>query len=365
MNVLLLTREFADNCYGGAGIHVTHLFYELKKLIDIEVGILDSGKPTQQLSSLLPTLDIAINYLNDLKQEVDLIHCHQWYSFAAGLFAKKILNKKLVVTFHSVEQLRPWKKTQVGHAYDYICWLEEQICHAADQIIAVSEQCKLDIIQSYAVPESKVCVIQNGINKKLYDTAYEIDFIKQLGINPNRPTALAISRISQQKGIDFLLETLPSLSEKWQIILCLNSPDDDVIYQQTEKKIRALPRDVIYLKAFIPNRQIKNLFQIAQVFLATSTYEPFGLTAIEALTAGCPVVARSASGFKETIMKTRGGILCDLNMPPQEFATHVNSFLDPSIHSDYVQQIRHDQIIDWRDIANATVDVYKTVLQSD
>jgi alpha-maltose-1-phosphate synthase len=100
--------------------------------------------------------------------EADIIHCHTWYTYLAGCLIKQILQIPLVVTTHSLEPHRPWKKEQLGNGYHASMWLERAAFLDADGVIAVSNAMKDDVQALYGVDDDRIRVIYNGIDLKRY-----------------------------------------------------------------------------------------------------------------------------------------------------------------------------------------------------
>ena len=128
MQALILTNEYPPNVYGGAGVHVEYLTRELARLIDVDVrsfgaqdlseGSLrvkgypvahDLGATPEQLRPVLGAFSRDVGFFAD-PVAADLVHCHTWYTHLGGIVAKIAYGIPLVVTVHSLEPLRPWKR---------------------------------------------------------------------------------------------------------------------------------------------------------------------------------------------------------------------------------------------------------------
>src|SRR5881394_2666699 len=101
---------------------------------------------------------------NTTNIDSDLVHCHTWYSHFGGILAKKNYGIPLVITVHSLEPLRPWKREQLGSGSDFSLWIERTALEMADAIIAVSYQTKQDIERLFNVKPERVHVIYNGVD---------------------------------------------------------------------------------------------------------------------------------------------------------------------------------------------------------
>ena len=163
MKPLLLTNEYPPYIYGGAGVHVEYLARELAKLCDVQVrcfgdqlnedanplvvgaGLDSSGWTSPpNLKGVFGALQRCLDF-NTRKIDASLVHLHTWYAHFGGIVAKLNYGIPMVLTVHSLEPLRPWKREQLGGGYDFTVWLERTAIEMADAVIAVSEETKVDI----------------------------------------------------------------------------------------------------------------------------------------------------------------------------------------------------------------------------
>ena len=141
MKVLLLTNEYPPCTYGGAGVHVEYLSRELARLMPVEVRCfgdqkVKSGNLTvrgfqldmsgwncpKELRSTLGAVQRCVDF-NAAGIDARIVHCHTWYTHWAGILAQKNYGIPLVITVHSLEPLRPWKREQLGGGYDFSLWV--------------------------------------------------------------------------------------------------------------------------------------------------------------------------------------------------------------------------------------------------
>ena len=188
MKTLLLSNEYPPNVYGGAGIHVQYLARELAKLCEVEVRCFGEqwedgadGKPQvhgagwdrsgytapERLHSVFGALQRCLEF-NTKAVDADIVHLHTWYSHFGGILAKLNYGLPMVLTVHSLEPLRPWKREQLGGGYDFTLWLEKTAIEMADAVVAVSTETKADILRLFDVPEEKIHIIHNGIDLEEY-----------------------------------------------------------------------------------------------------------------------------------------------------------------------------------------------------
>ena len=244
MNAAILTNEFPPEIYGGAGIHVKFLTQELAKLCHIEArcfGVqnvdennihalgfsrkLGLNPEDDRFQKIFKPIDIDLQWAASLK-DIDVIHCHTWYSHFGGVLASRLLQCPLILTTHSLEPHRPWKAEQLGDGgYAMSCWIERTAYEAADGVIAVSEGMKRDVMKLYGVPEDRVKVIYNGIDPDFYAPTFDEKILEKWGVDPKRPYVLFVGRITRQKGISQLIQAIPQIDKSAQVVLCAGAPD--------------------------------------------------------------------------------------------------------------------------------------------
>lgn len=261
MKTLLLTREYPPNVYGGAGVHAEYLSDELAKLMDVEVrsfGDQDDisgslrvmGYPfggdtyarvDSKLRGALETLQTNLESLTD-PIDADIVHCHTWYSHFGGILAKIGYGIPLVVTTHSLEPLRPWKREQLGRGYDLSSWVEITALEMADAIIAVSEETKADVLRLFDVDSEKVAVIYNGIKIDQYQPTTETSALAKYGVDPDKPIVLFVGRITRQKGIIHLVNAIEHINPGAQVVLLAGAPDTLEIAAEMEASVASTLR---------------------------------------------------------------------------------------------------------------------------
>ncbi|HEY8834909.1 MAG TPA: glycosyltransferase, partial [Chthoniobacterales bacterium] len=212
MKALFLTNEYPPNVYGGAGVHVDYLSRELAKLMPIEVRCFGDQKLEQGNLSVrgfdldaetftcpkpLRSVFGAVRRCTDFNTtniDADLVHCHTWYSHFGGILAKMNYGVPLVITVHSLEPLRPWKREQLGGGYDFSVWVEKTALEMADAVVAVSGQTKGDIERLFNVRPERLHVIYNGIDLEEYRKTEATAALTRYGIK--KPFVLFVGRIT-------------------------------------------------------------------------------------------------------------------------------------------------------------------------
>ena len=399
MKAIFFTREFPPYVYGGAGVHVEYLAAELEKLMKVEVRCFGDQNSTDRnlfvkgfpfenilfenaddkLKAVFKTLSTGL-HMNAEVIEADVIHCHTWYAHFAGIMAKLCYGIPLVITTHSLEPLRPWKREQLGRGYDASSWIEKTAIEMADALIAVSEETKVDVLKHFNVDENKVKVIYNGINLQQYITTTETSTLDEYNIDKTKPYVLFVGRITRQKGIIHLVNAIKYINPDTQIVLCAGAPDTKEIGKEMEyavAEVQKTRKNVIWIDKMVTKEEVIQLYSHADVFCCPSIYEPFGIINIEAMACNTAVVASAVGGIKEVVVHGETGILVPVEQQneapfepvnPDKFAKDladgVNKIIsNPKLRDSMAQKGRKrvEEFFDWISIAKQTEELYKSL----
>jgi starch synthase len=397
MKALLLTNEYPPHIYGGAGVHVEFLSRELAGLIDVEVrcfGDQDSTEGRLRVRGYPEPVGMtAPEYLKPVfgamgrdvawaatDTDADVVHCHTWYSHLGGLLIRQGYGIPMVLTVHSLEPLRPWKREQLRGGYDLSCWVEQTALVAADAVVAVSQGTRDDVLRVSDVKPERVHVIYNGIDTTLYRPVPQTHALERYGVDPSRPYVLFVGRITRQKGIVHLARAIPAIDASAQVVLCAGAPDTPEIAAEMEdavRQARAERSDVVWIQEMLPRDAVIQFYSHATVFCCPSIYEPFGIINLEAMACGAPVVASAVGGIPEVVVDGSTGILVPLEqqqespfepLDPARFsadlAAAINRVLgDPHLRERFVRAGRErvEAEFAWPAIARQTVDLYESL----
>jgi len=399
VKVLFLTNEYPPYIYGGAGMHVDGLSRELAKTMPVEVRCfgdqrfekgklkvtgfeLDAGGFTcpKPLQSVFGAVRRCIDF-NTTNIEADLVHCHTWYSHFGGILAKLNYAIPLVITVHSLEPLRPWKREQLGGGYDFSVWVEKIALELANAIIAVSNETRRDIERLFDVDLTRVHVIHNGIDLEQYRRVDSTAALKRHGIDPTKPYLLFVGRIARQKGIVHLVRAIQFMDKGFQIVLCAGAPDTPEIAAEMKEAVESAAKkhsDIIWIEEMVDRKAVIELYSHAAVFCCPSIYEPFGIINLEAMACETAVVASAVGGIKEVVVDGETGFLVPLEQMkespfeptnPEKFsrdlAARINQLMkDRHLREKFGQagRKRAEEKFSWSAIAADTRKLYASLL---
>jgi len=222
----------------------------------------------------------------------DVIHVHDWMTYKAGILAKKLSGKPLVVHLHATEYDRT-----ADAPHPHVEFLEKQGLEQADMIITNSNFSKNNIIKCYDIDPDKIKVVHWGINQD--NPAYSLNFSSEL--NSSNKIVLFLGRLTVQKGCDYFLQAAKKVLQFEKnakfVVVGSGAMMHQLISQAHELGI---DENVIFTGA-LKGDDVHKAFQMADVFAMPSVSEPFGLVALESLINGTPIIVSRQSGASEVL----------------------------------------------------------------
>src|ERR1700758_4971738 len=388
MRVAMMTREYPPEVYGGAGVHVTELVAQLRKLCEVDVHCM--GAPRQ--GAIVAQPDPALRGANpamatlsaDLVManaafEATVAHSHTWYTGLAGHLASLLYGVPHVLTAHSLEPLRPWKAEQLGGGYRISSWVEHTAVNAADAVIAVSSGMREDVLRVYpTVDPNRVHVVRNGIDTEVWYPAAALEsspgesVLADLGVDRSRPIVAFVGRITRQKGVAHLLAAAHDFDPHAQLVLCAGAPDTPEIAAEVSAAVTELSASrtgVFWVREMLPIGKIREILSAAMVFVCPSVYEPLGIVNLEAMACATAVVASDVGGIPEVVADGITGSLVHYDADDATgfragLADAVNELVaDPDKAKRYGEAGRQRCIAEfsWTHVAEQTLDIYRKV----
>lgn len=381
----MMTREYPPEVYGGAGVHVTELVAQLRRLCEVDVhcmGVPRPGALAHQPDPALADANPALATLSaDLRManaaaDATVVHSHTWYTGMAGHIASLLHGVPHVLTAHSLEPLRPWKAEQLGGGYQVSLWVERTAVQAADAVIAVSAGMRDDVLSAYpALDPARVHVVKNGIDTDSWYPARpdpSESVLSELGVDPAKPMVAFVGRITRQKGVPHLIAAAHHFDPEVQLVLCAGAPDTPEIAAEVASAVSDLAherRGVFWVRDILPVHGIREILSAATAFICPSIYEPLGIVNLEAMACETAVVASDVGGIPEVVDDGVTGTLVHYDATdPIAFETGlaaaVNALVaDPAKARAYGAAGRQRCIneFSWARIAEQTCEIYRAV----
>jgi starch synthase len=385
MRVAMMTREYPPEVYGGAGVHVTELVAQLRRLCAVDVHCIGAPRPDAFAQQPDPRIHGANPALSTLSADLmmanaasaaTVVHSHTWYAGLAGHLTALLYDIPHVLTAHSLEPLRPWKAEQLGGGYRVSTWVERTAVLGADAVIAVSSAMGEDILRVYpTLDPSLVHVVRNGVDAGVWYPAGPAEtgsVLAELGVDPARPMVAFVGRITRQKGVAHLVAAAHRFSPEVQVLLCAGAPDTPELAEEVRAAVAELAahRDgVFWIREMLPIAELREILSAATVFVCPSVYEPLGIVNLEAMACATAVVASDVGGIPEVVSDGVTGSLVHYDADDAAgfragLARAVNELVaDPDKAKRYGEAGRQRCIEDfsWAHVAEQTLEIYRKV----
>lgn len=394
MRIDLITKEYPPFIYGGAGVHVAELVRVLRAHVEVQVRAFGDDRNEidtkayrhssefEGANAAIQTMATDLAMVSDIAG-ADLVHSHTWYANFAGKVAGDLHGIPHLITAHSLEPLRPWKADQLGGGYAVSSWVEKSAYESATKIIAVSHGMRADILRAYPqIDPAKVVVVHNGIDLDAFQSASNPELVRSLGIDPDQRSVLFVGRITQQKGLPYLLKAARELPADVQLVLCAGAPDTPEINQTVVELVEELRKhrdNVIWIERHLSRQELIAALSAATVFACPSIYEPLGIVNLEAMACSIPVVATATGGIPEVVAEGETGWLVPIEQlsdgsgKPLDEAKFVGDFAralnEALAHPDLKEfglagRKRVEEQFSWDRIAQDTLAVYRDAIDS-
>jgi glycosyltransferase involved in cell wall biosynthesis len=271
----------------------------------------------------------------------DAIHCHDWLTVKAGITLKEKTGAPLVFTVHSTEYDRS------GWLYpnQWFIDIERDGMNKADHIIAVSEFTKRVIVEKYGINPDKVRVVHNAV--------YPIPEGRKQDI------VLFLGRLTIQKGAEFFLRAARKVKDFEPDARFVVAGIGDMLPRLIDEAVHLGISDRVIFTGRLTDDEVKHIYSISSVYVMPSVSEPFGISALEAISAGTPTIASKTAGFSEAFDNCLKVDFWDTD----EMANKIISLLRyDTLRRTLAQQGKREiQLFTWDRVADKTIDVYRGV----
>ncbi len=276
-------RPFAQ---GGAGFGGGTGALKLNGKGEVQAYGLDFFEAVQRYNLLVQELV----GLYDSKARYDLVHCHDWITAKAGVALKKSRALPFVFTVHSTE----FDRTANLWPFEWILNVEREGVREADKVITVSRQSRQQLISRLGADPEKVSVVYNAIDCSKFSQRARKE---QFGISEK--IVLFHGRLSVQKGVEFFIRAAKKVLEREKNVRFIVSGKGDLLPRLVDLAVELGIADKVSFAGYMEEEKLPVLYAISDVFVLPSVSEPFGITALEAMASGTPVIVSKSSGVTE------------------------------------------------------------------
>ena len=232
---------------------------------------------------------VAAQVAKDLEGQFDVIHAHDWLTYFAGIAAKRVSGKPLVVHMHATEFDRSGENI---NTQTYA--IERAGMHAADRVIAVSNLTRNIVINRYGVPAERVVAVHNAV--RFTDKGAPLP---ERGVKDKIVTFLG--RITFQKGPDYFVEAAAKVLKRCPNVRFVMAGSGDMMNHVIRRVARLGIADRFHFTGFLRGDDVNKMFQLSDVFVMPSVSEPFGIAPLEAMRENVPVIISKQSGVAEVL----------------------------------------------------------------
>lgn len=280
--------------------------------------------------------------------DYDIIHAHDWLTYKAGIVAKKISGKKLVIHVHATEFDRSGENVNKT-VYD----IERYGMDNADHIVCVSDLTRNIVINRYGQNPDKVTTIHNGANSLSYKDSECKKAVKEKVVT-------FLGRITFQKGPDYFVEAAAKVLEYDKNVRFVMAGSGDMLNRMVALVAKKRISQHFHFTGFLKGQDVNNMFALSDVYVMPSVSEPFGISPLEAMNANVPVIISKQSGVSEVLKYAIKVDFWDIDAMANAIYCLINY---PALSKMFIKNGKFEvETIRWEDSAQQLRDVYYKLL---
>lgn len=232
---------------------------------------------------------VAAQVAKDLEGQFDVIHAHDWLTYFAGIAAKRVSGKPLVVHMHATEFDRSGENINRR-----VYAIEKAGMQAADRVIAVSELTRRIVIGKYGILADKVVTVHNAVRFGESEEAVPERAVKDKVVT-------FLGRITYQKGPDYFVEAAAKVLQRVPDVRFVMAGSGDLMNHVVRRVAQLGIADRFHFTGFLKGGEVQRMFRLSDVYVMPSVSEPFGISPLEAMRSGVPVIISRQSGVAEVL----------------------------------------------------------------
>ena len=332
-----------------------HIYADFSYRMTDDLGCIEfSGKYPENLKDEINNYSIVAGVIAR-QQEFDIIHAHDWLTYPAGIHAKNISGKPLVIHVHATDFDR-----SRGHVNPTVYGIEKDGMDHADCIMCVSELTRQTVINHYHQDPAKCITMHNAVYPLSQDILDMVEERRKARVNKKEKVVTFLGRITMQKGPEYFVEAAALvLKRTHNIRFCMAGSGDmmnDMINMAAAKGIS----DRFHFPGFMRGKQVYEAFADSDVYVMPSVSEPFGISPLEAMQCGVPSIISKQSGCAEILDKCIKTDYWDINaMADAMYSLCTNDSLHEYLKIEGKNEV--DQIT-WEKVGKRIYDVYSQLI---
>jgi len=318
---------------------------------DSEGKINFSGKYDQNLLEEIYKYSIVAEVIAR-DNEFDVIHAHDWLAYPAGIAAKRVSGKPLVIHVHATDFDRSG-----GSVNPQVYAMEKEGMDAADKIITVSNLTRSIVIEKYNIDPHKVVTVYNAVEPLSTDEKIKL----KKGVDEKIVTFLG--RITMQKGPEYFVEAANLVLQKMDHVRFVMAGSGDMMNAMIKRAAELKITDRFHFTGFLKGDDVFDMFHMSDVFVMPSVSEPFGIVPLEAMQSNVPVIISYQSGVSEIL---KYAIKIDY-WDTYAMADAIYGLINyPALHSMFKEygKVEVDNLL-WRTSAKKVRNIYREVIEKE
>ena len=282
------------------------------------------------------------------KDEFDVIHAHDWLTYNAGIAAKRLSGKPLVVHVHATSFDRSSDNNIDTRVYE----IEKRGMEAADKVITVSDLTRNIVITKYGIDPAKVVTVHNAVD---FSGRSEVKVEK--GVKDKVVTFLG--RITFQKGPEYFIEAAAKVLKRCDNVRFVMAGSGDMMNRSIRQVARLGISDRFHFTGFLRGNEVQKMFALSDVYVMPSVSEPFGISPLEAMRSGVPSVISRQSGAAEVLKYAFKVDFWDVDA----MADEIYALLQYPALSQFASKFGYDEVntLKWNNAAAKIKSVYESV----
>ena len=284
------------------------------------------------------------------KDEFDVIHAHDWLTYMAGIAAKRLSGKPLVVHVHATSFDRSSDNNIDTRVYE----IEKRGMEAADRVITVSDLTRNIVITKYGIDPAKVVTVHNAVD---FSGRSEVKVEK--GVKDKVVTFLG--RITFQKGPEYFIEAAAKVLKRCDNVRFVMAGSGDMMNRSIRQVARLGISDRFHFTGFLRGNEVQKMFALSDVYVMPSVSEPFGISPLEAMRSGVPSVISRQSGAAEVLKYAFKVDFWDVDA----MADEIYALLQYPALSQFASKFGYDEVntLKWNNAAAKIKSVYESVVK--
>ena len=320
--------------------------------------------PSVDTDKMISIREIQHNYCEFVEKYLmefkpDLVHAHDWLTFEAGILAKKNFGIPLIAHVHATE----YDRSGMNGGNPLVIEIEREGMMLADKIIAVSEATKRIIHEKYGIPEDKIDVIYNSLDEGFVGEFYRYDTDDYAYLEAMKAAGYTIvstvGRFTIQKGLSNMMKAAARALSKERKLIFVFAGDGEQREELLELSAKyGISKNVVFT-GFVRGKQLRDIYEVSDIFVMSSISEPFGLTALEAAHHGDVLILTKQSGAAEVLRSAMEYDFWDTDKLANEIVAITRSNgLRNTLKAGISQEYRK---ISWDDVASKLISVYNEI----